>query len=284
MHDPWSTHGGGRPCRASLRPALTFALRPADAADYPVFARLFPELGVADPVPTPEQFASRMLPHVVLLEQDGEALGYSFWQLYGRKAHVVHVVVDPSARGRGAGRALMQEVLGRVQAQGCERWYLNVKQDNAPAIALYRRCGMSIEHEGWATRITWANLATLPEAPGGTVAYTLEGSDDAVIPASLGVDAERLALLRTRQDVVLLAVREANEPVAVAAFDPAFPGVYPIRVARPELARSVFDALRPSARHEHVYVTVEGDRALYDRLSTAGGELLHAFYRMSAPL
>lgn len=275
----------GRPAGSdcSFR-TMTFALRSADAADYPVLARLFPELGVADPVPTAEQFASRLLPRVVILEQDGEARGYSYWQVYGGTAQVVHLVVDPQVRGRGVGRVLMQEVQRRVLAERCERWYLNVKQDNAAALALYRRCGLSIEYEGWATRITWAQLATLPEAPGAAVAYILKGTEDEEIAASLCVNAERLAMLRKRRDVILLAVREANAPVAVAAFDPTFPRIYPIRVARPELARLVFDALRSAARHEHVYVSVEGDQVLFDRLRAAGADLLHVFYRMSGAL
>lgn len=263
---------------------MSASVRLADAADYPAFVRLFPELAVADPVPTPEQFTSSMLPRVVLFEEDGQVCAYAFWLLYGATAHVVHLVVDPQARGRGVGRALLEDVRGRVVAQQCLRWCLNVKQDNAAAIALYRRCGFATEHPGWAMRTTWANLATLPDAPEAVVTRTLDAADDALAGGSLGIEAERLALIRGRPGVVLLAAWEGTVPAAVAAFDPAFPGVYPIRLARPELARSVLDALRPSARHDHVFITVERDAALFDRLRAGGAELLHAFYRMSAPL
>ena len=263
---------------------MSFALRAANAADYPVVARLFLELRVADPVPSAEHYASRMLPRVVVLEHEGDVRGYAHWQLYGRTAHLVHLVVDPRARGLGAGLALMQEVAQRVRAGGCARWYLNVKKDNVPAIALYQGCGLRFELEVWATRIAWSQLATLREAPSGAVAYTPDRTDDEGIAASLGVEPERLALLRLRQDIVLLGLREADAPVGFAAFDPAYPGVHPIRLARPDLARSVFDALRPSARHEHVHVTVEEDRALIGRLRVAGAEVLHEVFRMSATL
>lgn len=81
-----TARGGG----ASVRP-VTFAVRAASALDYPVFARLFPELGVSDPLPTEEQFATRMLPRVSVLDETGDALGYAFHQVYGSTTHVVHV-------------------------------------------------------------------------------------------------------------------------------------------------------------------------------------------------
>ena len=178
----------------------------------------------------------------------------------------------------------MDDVRRRASSDGCTRWYLNVKQTNASAIRLYERCGMSIELEGWAMRTTWATLATLPDSAGDIVAHVPGPDDDAALAARFDVDPERIALLRARPGVVLLALREAGEPAAFAAFDPAFPGVYPVRVARGELARPLFDALRPHASVDHVNVAVEGDRALFERLQAAGAELQHAFYRMGARL
>src|SRR5437773_2813151 len=96
--------------------------RVATAADYGAFARLFPELRVPDPLPSEEQFARRMLPRVLLLAgDDGETIGYAFWQRYGRMAHVVQVVVDPRTRGRGGGAALMEAVRVEVVRAGCSR-------------------------------------------------------------------------------------------------------------------------------------------------------------------
>lgn len=263
---------------------MSFSVRVAVPADYPTFARLFPELGVADPLATSEQFASRMLPRVVVLEEERDALGYSFWNIYGKTAHVVHVVVDPRARGRGAGRALMDDVRRRVSGEGCTRWYLNVKQDNVAALCLYQRCGMSIETEGWAVQTTWAALATLPGTTDGVTQHVPSPGDDAALAVRFDLDRERIAVLRARPGVVLLVLREGDVPAAFAAFDPAFPGVYPVRVARANLARPLFDAFRPHARVEHVNVFVEGDRELFARMQNAGAELQHAIYRMGAGL
>src|SRR5579883_2131386 len=120
-------------------------IRSATEADYPVFARLFPELRVEDPLLTPDQFAARMLPGTVIAEEGRDPVGYGSFRTYGSTAHVVHVVVDPCARGRGVGRALMDGLRARVRALSCDRWYLNVKQDNTEALRLYERCGLAIE-------------------------------------------------------------------------------------------------------------------------------------------
>jgi ribosomal protein S18 acetylase RimI-like enzyme len=267
----------------SHRP-MTFAVRDATPEDYPVFARLFPALGVADPLLTPAQFAARMLPTVVLVEEASEPVGYSFWQVHGARAHVVHVVVDERVRGRGAGRALMEEVRRRVLAEKCSRWVLNVKQDNAPAIRLYEGCGLAIEQEGWGMRADWSELATLPAFQGEVAAYTPESAEDVELAARFGETPERLRILRSREGIVLLGLREAGAPVAFAAFDPSFPGVYPVRLARVELARPLFDALRPHGRDGLVQVFVEGDHALYAALRACGAHVRHATYRMGASL
>jgi GNAT superfamily N-acetyltransferase len=263
---------------------VAFHVRLATAADHPVFTRLFPELRVADPLATPQQFAERMLPRVAILEEDGEALGYTHWRLYGATTHVVHVVVDPRARGRRAGAALLEEVRRRAGEEGCTRWYLNVKKDNAAAIRLYERCGFAVELEGWAMSATWKQLATLPADTVVTAPRPLAPADDAAVATRFDLVPEHIALLRSRPGVVLLTLVERETPVAFAAFDPAYPGVYPLRLARPTLARPLFEALRPDARTPHVHVFVEGDRALHDGLTAAGAALEHATLRMGSPL
>jgi ribosomal-protein-alanine N-acetyltransferase len=261
-------------------------VRPATLADYPAFARLFPELRVPDPCPTEALFEARMLPSTVILEgaPGEEAAGYAFWQRYGATAHVVHVVVGSHARRRGAGRALMADLRGRALAARCTRWYLNVKQDNAAAIALYEACGMAIESEAWAMTTAWSVLARLEGGAHEASAHALTAEDDAAIAARLGLDAGRLPVLRQRAGVMLQGLRERGDWVGFAAFDPGFPGVYPLRVTRPALMRPLLEALRPHATQDRVLLMVEGEPALRDALVTNGAELLFAFFSMGAAL
>jgi ribosomal protein S18 acetylase RimI-like enzyme len=273
---------GERKMKLSCR--MDIDVRDATAEDYPVFANLFPALGVEDPAPSPEEFAAHMLPSVIFAREGGEPIGYACWQVQGPRAHVRHVVVSEGTRRRGAGRALMGEVRRRVLAAGCSRWFLNVIQSNAVAIRLYERCGLVIEQEGWAVRAEWSQLASLPEPSGAVTVYAPESDGDATLTARFDERPERLRMLRGREGIIIRAVREEGAPVAFAAFDPSFSGVYPVRVARVDFARPLFDHLRRYARESHVQVFVEGDRLLCDALTACGARIHMAMFRMGAGL
>ena len=265
---------------------MAFTTRMATVADHPSFVRLFAELHVPDPVPGAEAFAAEMLPRVLLLCEDGATVGYASWRLYGPTAHVVHVVVDPGWRGRGGGRALLAAVRAAVVRAGCTRWYLNVKRDNAPALALYRRCGFAVERESWAMRIGWAEVDAIA-AEGAAAPCSPAPADDAAIAARFGLPPERLAMLRARPGTALVALREQGEIVAFAAFAPSYPGAYPFCAARPGLLRALLDACRAHAdreRFDFVRVTVEGDAALERALAAAGAQVSFALFQMGASL
>ncbi|MEA2402787.1 MAG: hypothetical protein QOK00_3190 [Thermoleophilaceae bacterium] len=53
--------------------------------------------------------------------------------------------VESDARRSGLGRALISEALERARARGCRRIDLDVNEDNASALALYREMGFSTE-------------------------------------------------------------------------------------------------------------------------------------------
>jgi len=206
-------------------------VRDGTIADYEVFARLSPALGIPDPLLTTAQFEEQMLPNVVIAE-DGEPVGYAHWRYYGATVHVVHVVVEEQVRRRGVGRLMLEEVRRRAVARGCSRWYLNVKTDNAPAMRLYERSGFSVEQRGWSIVADWSVLRTLA---GSTSALRFEPSaeDAGRFAREHGLDPDRLALVRARSGVVSVALRDDAGLCAIAAFDPAFPGIPAIAVARP---------------------------------------------------
>ena len=53
--------------------------------------------------------------------------------------------VRDDARGTGLGRALVEACFERAKARGCRRIELDVNESNQSAIALYVRCGFSVE-------------------------------------------------------------------------------------------------------------------------------------------
>lgn len=263
----------------------TFTARAATPEDYPVFARLFRELGVHDPTPSRDEFVEGMLPRVLVLCEGHEAIAYVFWQIYGRTAHVSHLVVDPRVRGRGAGRALLEAVRASVVEVGCVRWYLNVKRENAAAIHLYERCGFQPRYEAWAMRLGWAKVSAVPRQASALAVFTPGAEDDAEIAARFGFDVERIALFRSRPGWALVALRDGEAIAAFAAFDSLPSRAHIFRVTRPELGGLLLDALRAHARaegSEAIYFQVEDDRPLADALRAAGAEVLHEILQMKA--
>jgi ribosomal protein S18 acetylase RimI-like enzyme len=66
-----------------------------------------------------------------------------------RVAAVGNVYTAPAARGRGYARLTTAAVARDLLAEGCRCVILNVRADNAPAIAVYRRLGFAKTRDFW---------------------------------------------------------------------------------------------------------------------------------------
>ena len=67
--------------------------------------------------------------------------GFLFDMLLGTAGEIVTLGVAPSARRRGAARALLEDLLGRARACGVASLTLEVAEDNVAAFSLYRALG-----------------------------------------------------------------------------------------------------------------------------------------------
>ncbi len=63
-----------------------------------------------------------------------------FWRVHD-ELHVLDVAVDPISQGRGVGTHLMEALIAFGRDTEMLLITLEVRQSNAPAIALYTRCG-----------------------------------------------------------------------------------------------------------------------------------------------
>ena len=61
-------------------------------------------------------------------------------------AMITAVEVDPSSRRQGLGAAITRALAAAAAEQGVRRIMLQVEEDNAPARALYARCGFAYSH------------------------------------------------------------------------------------------------------------------------------------------
>ncbi len=72
---------------------------------------------------------------------DGALVGYSVYGYDGDAFHLMNLAVVPSARGRGLGRALLEDFLGAARSERVADAWLEVAVDNVAALALYRAHG-----------------------------------------------------------------------------------------------------------------------------------------------
>jgi L-amino acid N-acyltransferase YncA len=218
---------------------------------------------------------------VVVCERAGAVIGYAAYRLFAVEGHLANVAVAADARRGGVGRALMQAAASRMRAAGVTAWCLNVKADNTPAIRLYEGLGMSVAYASTVVRIAWVDVLRLPADAPGVVASVTEAADDDELERVFGLATGRLVAQRARGGRVILQLREGGAAAGVACFAPEFPGAYPFRVARPELAGVLLGGMQPHARPSDSWVqlTADDDRALVTTLVAAGGhvhlELLH---------
>jgi [ribosomal protein S18]-alanine N-acetyltransferase len=108
--------------------------------------RLFP-----DDSWTPEMFGSEMdearygARRVYLVAEDDEQLTGYAGMLFtgGPEADVLTLAVDPACWGRGIGTALLTALVAEAGNRGCAEVFLEVREDNPRARALYRRHGFA---------------------------------------------------------------------------------------------------------------------------------------------
>jgi ribosomal protein S18 acetylase RimI-like enzyme len=92
--------------------------------------------------------------------EGGQPAGIAMLGLRGETAWVGGMGVVPGARRAGLGRRLMESVIGEARARGCRSVQLEVLEQNAGAIALYRGLGF----HAWRTLDVWALGTPLPGA------------------------------------------------------------------------------------------------------------------------
>jgi len=73
--------------------------------------------------------------------RDGEAVGAALIATRGWNCRLAGMAIIPSARGQGIGRYLLKQVMDYACARGDRRMELEVIEENAPAVSLYKNTG-----------------------------------------------------------------------------------------------------------------------------------------------
>ena len=83
---------------------------------------------------------------MLVAELDGRPVGLAFGLFDRERASTGHVAgmwVDPEARGRGVGRALLESVIAWARSRALDRLELWVTKGNVAAARLYERAGFA---------------------------------------------------------------------------------------------------------------------------------------------
>ncbi|WP_099221557.1 ribosomal protein S18-alanine N-acetyltransferase [Listeria costaricensis] len=85
------------------------------------------------------EFETNEYAHYLLLERDGEIVGYAgIWRVLD-EGHITNIAVKPDYQGQHLGEALLRELLREASEQGVLRVTLEVRVSNTRAQNLYRK-------------------------------------------------------------------------------------------------------------------------------------------------
>jgi GNAT superfamily N-acetyltransferase len=261
--------------------------RPAVEADHAFYAQLVPLLASGDePLPFPAWNRS-VRPESFIYQRDGERLAYAWAQPLTPVAYVKNVMVVATAQGQGVGREVMDHLATVLRGAGATEWVLNVKPDNEPAVRLYRSVGMKVEYASTALRLKWPVVDQLPVANEPASGGELPAGDDQAVERAFGLTPGQLTAARADGRYKLLRLEgQGGALLGVARFDPSFPGAFPFRVRKPELARALLEAMRAHAlpSFDFTGVVVEDDAPLTTLLRSAGAETRLEMFHMRGKL
>ena len=144
-------------------------IRRGTTADLPTIAAIYDHeamtgISTFDVEPVPQAYwrtrvaATGPGDHFLVAESEGSVVGYAYAASYRTRPAYLHtrevsVYLDDSARGRGLGRQLYDELLGRLRADGVHQVLAVIALPNDASEALHRACGFSrvgvLPEVGW---------------------------------------------------------------------------------------------------------------------------------------
>jgi ribosomal-protein-alanine acetyltransferase len=119
-----------------------FRVRPATPADLPALLGL--DRGAPAAAHWSEADYRRLFAEagrVALVIEDGSVEGFIIGRDLGSEWEIENIVIAGSAQRRGLGTRLVQELLELAQTQGAQAVFLEVRESNRAARALYSKFG-----------------------------------------------------------------------------------------------------------------------------------------------
>jgi len=119
-------------------------IRPAGPADLPEILRIE---RASFSMPWAEQsLRAELEPGRAFFDaalSEGTVCGFCILHRFGPEGEIFNIAVAEAFRGQGIGRQLLEAALEHARADGMERVFLEVRDGNGPARALYDACGFA---------------------------------------------------------------------------------------------------------------------------------------------
>ena len=268
---------------------------------YATFREAFADYGLRPSASTEESLRNRMI-------KNGVDYGASFGAFDGSRMVGLMLVgrdrwrgrpaafdaltgVVPDYRNRGIGGYLFERVVGRLQEHGVATLVLEVLQDNAPAVRMYRRAGFRTTREFDCFRLDPARhrLAGPPAA----VAVRRVGREvldrfEPLLDWTPSWENSFASMRRIPDELVLLAAFDAGTPAGLLAYYPGLGWITCLLVHPACRRRGIASALlahllgtTPRRLPEVKLVNVEpGDQGMARFLGASGFERFARQYEM----
>lgn len=86
---------------------------------------------------------------LAVIEEGGTPVAFGMGVVERGRIGLFDILTAPAARGRGLGGRVVETLLAWGRAHGAAAAYLQVTEDNAPALAIYRRLGFTPAYPYW---------------------------------------------------------------------------------------------------------------------------------------
>ena len=138
---------GGQECPPY--PASDVRIRPATVADLAGIIALERDSHSAAHWPEPTYgriFSADSPTRIVLVVEDHDAglRGFAIARAVGEEGEIENIVVDRKRQNQGLGAKLLEKIIQRSRSQNVRRLFLEVRESNAAARALYQKCGFAL--------------------------------------------------------------------------------------------------------------------------------------------
>lgn len=77
----------------------------------------------------------------LVMKKGADTIGYIILYSIVDEAHILNVAIHPAFRGKGYAKRLLMEAVDKCRANGIRQFFLEVRESNITAIALYENLG-----------------------------------------------------------------------------------------------------------------------------------------------